>query len=156
MLQHAVHSVADRAHGYCVDDNARALLFSSALASSGEAQLPEPVTARFAAFIQHAWNPDTRRFRNFMSYDRRWLEDVGLGGQSRADALGIGRMRTPRHAIHLAADGLRRCSRPRFPRSKSLRRRAPGPSRSWGWTPIAGWSLEISLPTACVDCWPTG
>ena len=28
MLQHAVHSVPDRAHGYCVDDNARALLFS--------------------------------------------------------------------------------------------------------------------------------
>jgi glycosyltransferase involved in cell wall biosynthesis len=77
MLQHAVHSVADRAHGYCVDDNARALLFSSALASSGEAQLPEPVTARFAAFVQHAWNPDTRRFRNFMSYDRRWLEATG-------------------------------------------------------------------------------
>ena len=96
MLQHAVHSVADRAHGYCVDDNARALLFSSALASSGEAQLPETVTARFAAFIQHAWNPDTRRFRNFMSYDRRWLEATGLGGQSRADALGVGRMRPPR------------------------------------------------------------
>jgi hypothetical protein len=77
MLQHAVHSVADRAHGYCVDDNARALLFSSALAGSGEAQLPEPVTARFAAFVQHAWNPDTRRFRNFMGYDRRWLETSG-------------------------------------------------------------------------------
>ena len=77
MLQHAVHSVPDRAHGYCVDDNARALLFSSALANSGEAQLPETITARFAAFIQHAWNPDTGRFRNFMSYDRRWLEESG-------------------------------------------------------------------------------
>jgi glycosyltransferase involved in cell wall biosynthesis len=77
MLQHAVHSVADRAHGYCVDDNARALLFSSALTGSGEAQLPETVTTRFAAFVQHAWNPDTRRFRNFMSYDRRWLEPTG-------------------------------------------------------------------------------
>jgi glycosyltransferase involved in cell wall biosynthesis len=77
MLQHAVHSVADRAHGYCVDDNARALLLSSSLARSGEAQLPDTVTAHFAAFIQHAWNPDTRRFRNFMSYDRRWLEPSG-------------------------------------------------------------------------------
>ena len=78
MLQHAVHSVADRAHGYCVDDNARALLLSSALANSGEAQLLSEIdTARFAAFIQHAWNPDTRRFRNFMSYDRRWLEESG-------------------------------------------------------------------------------
>ena len=77
MLQHAVHSVPDRAHGYCVDDNARALLFSCALASSGEAHLSETLTARFAAFVQHAWNPDTRRFRNFMSYDRRWLEATG-------------------------------------------------------------------------------
>jgi hypothetical protein len=77
MLQHAVHSVPDRSHGYCVDDNARALLFASLLTSSGEAQLSKSITARFAAFIQHAWNPDSRRFRNFMSYDRRWLEDSG-------------------------------------------------------------------------------
>jgi hypothetical protein len=77
MLQHAVHSVADRAHGYCVDDNARALLFSSALTRSDEAPLPDTLTARFAAFVQHAWNPNTRRFRNFMSYDRRWLEEAG-------------------------------------------------------------------------------
>jgi glycosyltransferase involved in cell wall biosynthesis len=77
IIQHAVHSVPDRSHGYCTDDNARALLFSSMLENFGEAQLSKSVTARFAAFIQHAWNPDTRRFRNFMSYDRRWLEQQG-------------------------------------------------------------------------------
>ena len=77
VLQHSIHSVPDRSHGYCVDDNARALLFSCALSKFGEAQLTEKVTARFAAFIQHAWNPDTRRFRNFMSYGRQWLEESG-------------------------------------------------------------------------------
>jgi glycosyltransferase involved in cell wall biosynthesis len=77
ILQHAVHSVPDRNHGYCVDDNARALLFASAVANSGEPNLPDAITARFAAFIQHAWNPETRRFRNFMSYERRWLEASG-------------------------------------------------------------------------------
>jgi hypothetical protein len=77
MLQHAAHSVPDRSHGYCADDNARALLFASQLTSFGEVRLSNAITARFAAFIQHAWNPDTRRFRNFMSYDRRWLEDQG-------------------------------------------------------------------------------
>jgi glycosyltransferase involved in cell wall biosynthesis len=77
ILQHAVHSVPDRAHGYCVDDNARALLLTTALPSVGGVRVPEPLTARFAAFVQHAWNPDTRRFRNFMSYDRRWLEERG-------------------------------------------------------------------------------
>jgi glycosyltransferase involved in cell wall biosynthesis len=77
LLQHAVHSVPDRSHGYCVDDNARALIFACALGNLGEPRLSEKLTARFAAFVQHAWNPDTRRFRNFMSYDRRWLEDRG-------------------------------------------------------------------------------
>ena len=77
LLQHAVHCVPDRSHGYCVDDNARALLLACAIGKSGEQRLPETLTTRFAAFIEHAWNPDTQRFRNFMSYDRRWLEDVG-------------------------------------------------------------------------------
>lgn len=77
LFQHAVHSVPDRAHGYCVDDNARALLLASVLNGTGEPPLADVLTARFASFVQHAWNPDRRRFRNFMSFDRRWLEDAG-------------------------------------------------------------------------------
>lgn len=77
LLQHATHSVANRDHGYCIDDNARALLFSVAIAKDGGSRIPDNVIARFAAFIQHAWNPRTNRFRNFMSYDRRWLEESG-------------------------------------------------------------------------------
>ena len=77
LFQHAVHTTANRAHGYCVDDNARALLFSCMLTESGGARLPSSLASRFAAFIQHAWNPDLRRFRNFMSFDRRWLEVEG-------------------------------------------------------------------------------
>ncbi|WP_246735248.1 glycosyltransferase family 4 protein, partial [Bradyrhizobium sp. S69] len=77
LFQHAVHSVPDRAHGYCVDDNARALLLACALNNPGEQRLPEVLTARFAAFVQHAWNPDVQRFRNFMGFNRCWLEDKG-------------------------------------------------------------------------------
>ena len=77
LFQHAVHSVPDRFHGYCVDDNARALLLACALNNPGEKRLSEALTARFAAFVQHAWNPDTRRFRNFMGFNRTWLEDSG-------------------------------------------------------------------------------
>jgi glycosyltransferase involved in cell wall biosynthesis len=77
LLQHAIHAVPDRAHGYCVDDNARALLVACALNAPNEQRLPETLTMRLASFVQHAWNPDTRRFRNFMSYDRRWLEQAG-------------------------------------------------------------------------------
>ena len=77
LYQHAVHSVPDRSHGYCIDDNARALLLACALNTPGELRLSEVVTSRFAAFVQHAWNPSTHRFRNFMAFDRRWLEDSG-------------------------------------------------------------------------------
>ena len=77
LFQHAVLSVPDRSHGYCVDDNARALLVACALNNPGETPLSETLTARLAAFVQHAWNPDTKRFRNFMSFERRWLEDTG-------------------------------------------------------------------------------
>lgn len=77
IFQHAVHSVPDRAHGYCVDDNARALVLSCKLAQSGETGISQKTTASFAGFIQHAWNPDLSRFRNFMSFDRRWLEEKG-------------------------------------------------------------------------------
>src|SRR5438552_518503 len=77
LLQHAVHSVPDRLHGYCVDDNARALLLACALNEPGEKPLSELLTSRFAAFVQHAWNPDAGRFRNFMGFDRTWLEPQG-------------------------------------------------------------------------------
>ncbi len=77
LFQHAVYSVPDRSHGYCVDDNARALLLSVALNEAGERLLPEAITSRFASFVQHAWNPDEKHFRNFMGFDRRWLEDKG-------------------------------------------------------------------------------
>jgi glycosyltransferase involved in cell wall biosynthesis len=77
MLQHALYSAPNPEHGYCIDDNARALLFSNMLHGGKETPLPDRITARFAAFIQRAWNPENRRFRNFMSYEGRWLEESG-------------------------------------------------------------------------------
>ncbi len=77
IIQHAIHSVPDRSHGYCTDDNARALLLACALGDRGEQHLPDTLTARLAGFIQHAWNPDAGRFRNFMSFSRQWLEECG-------------------------------------------------------------------------------
>lgn len=77
LLQHAIYSVPDRSYGYCVDDNARALMLASALNASGEQPMSDELAGRFAAFVQHAWNPQAKRFRNFMGFDRRWTEEVG-------------------------------------------------------------------------------
>ena len=76
MAQHSRFGVTDRRHGYCVDDNARAL----ALVSVAN-DMPFVARAKlghiYAAFVQHAWNADIGAFRNFMHFDRHWLEDQG-------------------------------------------------------------------------------
>jgi glycosyltransferase involved in cell wall biosynthesis len=76
MFQHSRFGVADRDHGYCIDDNARALALVS-LADDLPAVLRARLSAVYASFVQHAWNPDLGVFRNFMHYGRHWLEDAG-------------------------------------------------------------------------------
>jgi len=77
LFQHAVQSVPDRHHGYCIDDNARALLLCCTPLSGLEPALAQKLAGRFAAFVQHGWNPDNQRFRNFMGFNRTWLEATG-------------------------------------------------------------------------------
>lgn len=77
LFQHAVHSIPDRHHGYCIDDNARALLLCCTPDNGLDDAMSDALASRFAAFIQHGWNPDNRRFRNFMGFNRQWLESAG-------------------------------------------------------------------------------
>jgi len=76
MFQHSIYAVPDRRHGYCIDDNARALILMHRIDTVGDSER-DRWTSVFAAFVQFAWNPDTRRFRNFMRFDRSWCEDEG-------------------------------------------------------------------------------
>ncbi|AJP73779.1 glycosyltransferase family 4 protein [Sphingomonas hengshuiensis] len=76
MLQHSIFSVPDRRHGYCIDDNARALILMCKVDGLDET-VRDKWTSIYASFVQYAWNPDERRFRNFMNFDRTWCEDVG-------------------------------------------------------------------------------
>ncbi|HEY6868815.1 MAG TPA: glycosyltransferase family 4 protein [Novosphingobium sp.] len=76
MLQHGIGVVPDRRHGYCLDDNARALMLMNVAEGLARGErLGWAMT--YASFIQHAWNPGLRRFRNFMAFDRSWCEEVG-------------------------------------------------------------------------------
>src|SRR5512136_3116421 len=78
MFQHASFTVPNFAEGYCTDDNARALVLAVMLQKLGRVS-PQitACAATYAAFLNHAFDRSNRRFRNFMSFDRRWLEDVG-------------------------------------------------------------------------------
>lgn len=76
ILQHATFTIPDYQEGYATDDNARALMVSVLLEELGSKEADELAT-RYLAFTWYAFNTETKRFRNFMDYQRRWLEDSG-------------------------------------------------------------------------------
>jgi hypothetical protein len=89
IAQHAAFGTPDLHHGYCTDDNARALIaavMAMQLNTDGgvseEASKSEPdallvALHSYLAFLNYAFNKDTGRFRNFMGFDRRWREELG-------------------------------------------------------------------------------
>ncbi len=102
VLQHAEFNVPRYAEGYCVDDNARALLAMAYLEDAGateDARVVRLLASRYLAFVSAAFNVETRRFRNFMTYGREWLEEFGSEDSHGRSvwALGavVGRANTP-------------------------------------------------------------
>lgn len=79
VLQHASFVVPRYADGYCLDDNARALLLMVLLEESGgaERRTVRALASRYLAFLSNAFDQPTGRFRNFLSYSRVWGESVG-------------------------------------------------------------------------------
>jgi glycosyltransferase involved in cell wall biosynthesis len=79
LIQHAFFTVPNYNEGYATDDNARALMAAVALEEQGEDTSGEifGMATRYLAFLRHAFHTPTASFRNFLSYDRRWLEDKG-------------------------------------------------------------------------------
>ncbi len=76
IFQHALFIVPNYSHGYTTDDNARALLVSILLDELGNSK-SLGLSSRYLAFLGFAFNDKTKRFRNFMNYQRNWLEDSG-------------------------------------------------------------------------------
>ncbi len=93
MLQHAIFPIPNRAEGYTTDDNARALMFTVLMEQLSDEELSheqpgigalvncESVNPdwpfRYLAFLEHAFNPAKKRFRNFLGYDHHWMEEQG-------------------------------------------------------------------------------
>jgi glycosyltransferase involved in cell wall biosynthesis len=76
MLQHSCGLIPDRHHGYCLDDNVRALMLMNEAGDARNAHHYRNILT-LCSFIQYAYNPETGNFRNFMGYDRSWLEHEG-------------------------------------------------------------------------------
>jgi glycosyltransferase involved in cell wall biosynthesis len=124
ILQHAIFTIPNRGEGHTTDDNARALILSVMLEGIGKDRpgRAQPAkdervgsnlsvadfSARYLSFLEHAFNTATGRFRNFLSYDRRWNEPEGsedCHGRS-VWALGTVLGRSGDHGLRCAAGRL--------------------------------------------------
>jgi glycosyltransferase involved in cell wall biosynthesis len=80
ILQHAIFSMPNTREGYTTDDNARALIVSVLVNENPEysdhREFPN-LSYRHLSFLWLAFHHDSGRFRNFLDYDRRWLEIFG-------------------------------------------------------------------------------
>ncbi len=109
LFQHAIFTVPNFSEGYSTDDNARAFILTVLLDELEE----EPERLRslatiYAAFLNHAFDSRTKRFHNFLSFDRRWLDERGSEDcHGRALwALGLGVGRSPYRSFQVMAGQL--------------------------------------------------
>jgi len=77
MLQHCIYATPDRSCGYCTDDNARALIVAAMYWDQTNDKQVLPLIQTYLAFVAHALDEKTNRFRNFMRYDRSWSDVIG-------------------------------------------------------------------------------
>ncbi|MGE4488994.1 MAG: glycosyl transferase family 1, partial [Kiritimatiellales bacterium] len=77
IMQHAKFTVPDREHGYSTDDQARALMVAVLAADRfPNAADWERLAAIYLSYLLYAFDRTSRRFNNFMSYDRTWSRQI--------------------------------------------------------------------------------
>jgi glycosyltransferase involved in cell wall biosynthesis len=103
VIQHATYSIPNFEEGYCLDDNARGLVLTVLLEELGVDSIDiQRAGTSYAAFLNFAFDNSTGRFRNFLSFDRHWLEDAGSDDSVGRAAWAVGACigRTKRRAFH--------------------------------------------------------
>lgn len=75
--QHAKYATPWRKYGYCTDDVSRGLVFTAMYWLLYEDEKILPIIHTYLSFIYDAFNAEKRRFRNFLSHDLKWLDEIG-------------------------------------------------------------------------------
>ncbi len=79
IVQHAAGVIPLRESGYCVDDVARLVIVALGLDREFGTMAYRRMLTLGLSFLRHAWDPQAGGMHNFLSYDRRWLDDPHLG-----------------------------------------------------------------------------
>lgn len=76
IIQHAIFNIPNRKEGYCIDDNARALLLAVWACKQNQTQVALPLLQVYLSFI-HYMQTENGEFKNFMSYTKEAFEERG-------------------------------------------------------------------------------
>jgi hypothetical protein len=76
IIQHAIFNIPNRKEGYCIDDNARALLLAVWACKDKGNEVALPLLQVYLSFI-HYMQTDNGEFKNFMSYTKAADEERG-------------------------------------------------------------------------------
>lgn len=76
IIQHAKFGIPNLKEGYCLDDNARALLMSVMAIKQKKDRLTLELCPVYLSYIHFMQNKDGT-FRNFLSFNRNFLDEVG-------------------------------------------------------------------------------
>ena len=130
LFQHATYSLPNYAEGYTTDDNARALIAAVLLEEESRplAEQAFPLENRYLSFLQFALDLKTRRFHNFLSFDRKWLDPVGSDDAHARSLWALGTMVGRSHQT-----SLREVAAQLFNLGYAVVRDFPSP-RSWAFT----------------------
>ncbi|MBS7564534.1 glycosyltransferase family 4 protein [Mucilaginibacter sp. Bleaf8] len=76
IVQHAKYGIPNLKEGYCLDDNARALIMALMAYQRNKSNEAFELLPVYLSYI-HYMQTDDGNFRNFLSFDRRYLDDIG-------------------------------------------------------------------------------
>jgi glycosyltransferase involved in cell wall biosynthesis len=76
IVQHAKYGIPNLKEGYCLDDNARALIMALMAYQRSKSREAFELLPIYLSYI-HYMQTDDGNFRNFLSFDRRYLDEVG-------------------------------------------------------------------------------
>ena len=75
ILQHSTFFLPNKTHGYTTDDNARALIVALKFWTLFKEYSVLPLLDTYLSFLLFAYDSGNGKVKNFLSYDRKWLDE---------------------------------------------------------------------------------
>ncbi len=122
IVQHARFNIPDYTHGYCLDDNARALLVMAKAYHRKKESKALDLMSTYFAYVNYMLRHDGW-FRNFFSYDHHYLDEKGSEDAFGRTvwALGFIILNPPNDAFFQIALNIFRKTIPHFEKLQSIR-----------------------------------